>query len=298
MAVMRMLVFLCVLAAFPALADSPERQCSEGRWTHQTCIRPAYAAFDICQGLRDQARAHALEPGFFARLIWQESRFDPNAVSPAEARGIAQFIDSTARLRSLKDQFNPSESLEKSAQYLAELTQELGNPGLAAVAYNAGEARAASFLTQGRGLPNETINYVEIITGLPAETWRDAPPKRPDFRLSKTERFLPACLTLARNRKISSLAPPKPPKPRIAPWGVQVGFGKSAAAAEASVTRLTRACSGLVAGEKLDMIAVKNRASGRPGYVFARIGRPDRQKAIGLCRQLRDRGCTCFVKKN
>ncbi len=292
---MWVLVFVFALLATPVLADSPGRHCSEGRWGHQTCIRDAHFAFDICQGLRDQAAMFGLSSGFFARLIWQESRFDPFAVSPAEARGIAQFIDSTAKLRGLRDQFNPSESLEKSAQYLAFLKQEFGNEGLAAVAYNAGEQRATSFLTQGRGLPSETMNYVEIITGLPAETWRDDPPATHDFRLSKTDAFMPACLELAKNRRVSPLTPPAP---KTSPWGVQVGFGKSKAEAKASVARLTRSCSGLVGQEKLDMITVKHRASGRPGYIFARIGRPSRSKAIGLCRQLRNSGCTCFVKKN
>lgn len=294
-AVMWILVALVMFAAAPVWADSPERQCSEARWGHQTCIRPAHFAFDTCQAIRDQARQHALDPGFFARLIWQESRFDAFAVSPANARGIAQFIDATAKLRGLRDQFNPSESLEKSAQYLAFLAQEFGNEGLAAVAYNSGERRAAAFLSQGRGLPRETINYVEIITGLPAEIWRDEPPADHDFRLSKTAAFMPACLALAQNRRISPLAPPKP---KIAPWGVQVGFGKSNAEAQASVTRLTRSCSRLVAPEKLDMIRVKNRASGRQGYIFARIGRPKKDEAVDLCRALRRAGCACFVKRN
>lgn len=292
---MRFSYILYIFTVGAAFADSPGRQCSEGRWGHQTCIRTAQFAFDTCQGIRDQARTHGLDSGFFARLIWQESRFDPFAVSPANARGIAQFIDETAKLRGLKDQFNPSESLEKSAQYLAFLSQEFGNEGLAAVAYNSGERRATAFLRQGRGLPRETTNYVELITGLPAEIWRDDPPANHDFRLSKTSDFMPACLEMAQNRRITPL---KPPEPKIDPWGVQVGFGKSKSEAQASVTRLTRSCSGLVSPEKLDMISVKNRASGRPSYIFARIGRPNKEKAISLCRQLRDQGCTCFVKRN
>ena len=33
---------------------------------------------------------------FFARLIWQESRSDPTAVSRAGAQGVAQFMPATA----------------------------------------------------------------------------------------------------------------------------------------------------------------------------------------------------------
>ena len=92
-----------------------------------------------------------MDIGFFARLIWQESRFDPNALSHADARGIAQFIPSTALLRGLKDPYNPADALEHSAQYLAEMVRRYGNEGMAAIGYNGGERRAEGFL-EGKGL--------------------------------------------------------------------------------------------------------------------------------------------------
>ena len=88
--------------------------CSEGAFGPPHCIRAESFEADLCAQIEAEARQHGLPPGFLARLLWQESRFDPNAVSPKAARGIAQFIDSTARLRGLEDQFNPAESVEKS----------------------------------------------------------------------------------------------------------------------------------------------------------------------------------------
>ena len=128
------------------LADGPGTLCSTGRLGPVACIRPDHAAFDICQHIESASRRHMLDPGFFARLLWQESRFDANALSPAGAQGIAQFLPGTAKLRGLADSYNPAEAMERSAHYLAELIQRDGNPGLAAVAYNGGERRA-----DGRG---------------------------------------------------------------------------------------------------------------------------------------------------
>jgi soluble lytic murein transglycosylase-like protein len=46
---------------------------------------------DICRVLEQSAAENALPAEFFARVIWQESRFDAQAVSPKGAAGIAQF---------------------------------------------------------------------------------------------------------------------------------------------------------------------------------------------------------------
>ena len=53
-----------------------------------------------------------------ARLIWQESRFRPEAVSHAGAQGVAQFMPGTARMRGLADPFEPREAIAKSAELL------------------------------------------------------------------------------------------------------------------------------------------------------------------------------------
>ena len=68
------------------------------------------------------------------------------------------------------------------------------------------------------------MQYVRIITGLAAETWRDAPPKGHDFRLQGDLPFRPACFDLARNRRLTAYPPVEPP---VSPWGVQVAFGRS-----------------------------------------------------------------------
>ncbi|WP_299146498.1 lytic transglycosylase domain-containing protein [uncultured Tateyamaria sp.] len=277
-----------------AQAQAPGTLCSTGALGPVACIRPAHAAFDICQHIQDTSRRHLLDPGFFARLLWQESRFDANALSPAGAQGIAQFMPGTAKLRGLQDSYNPAEAMERSAHYLADLQRRFGNPGMAAVAYNGGERRASGFL-EGGGLARETINYVRIITGLNAEDWRDAPPKAHDFRLDGATPFMPACLAMAKARRVTSLGPPPP---RYKPWGVQLGFGKTAKAARANVARQTRECRGLVAKETVDYINVPSRIRGRAPYIMGRIGRQTRDGAGQLCRTLARAGCICRIYRN
>jgi hypothetical protein len=130
----------------------------------------------ICQLIETAARANTLPVSFFARLIWQESRFRPDEIGPItrhgeRAQGIAQFMPGTAAERQLFEPFNPVEALPKSGEFLAELRAEFGNLGLAAAAYNAGPQRVRDFLAGRGGLPEETRNYVRVITGRPVEDW-------------------------------------------------------------------------------------------------------------------------------
>ncbi|MDF1728566.1 MAG: lytic transglycosylase domain-containing protein [Sulfitobacter sp.] len=288
------LLSLFLFCALPAGAEEPGRMCSSTRWGHAQCIRPAHFVYDTCNAIRTFADRHGLNRDFFARLIWQESRFDANALSPANARGIAQFIPSTAARRGLADPYNPADALEHSAQYLAEMVARYGNEGLAAVGYNGGEGRAEGFL-EGKDLARETVNYVPIITGLPAEVWRDDPPQDHDMRLSEEESFLPACYALARDRRITPLAPLVP---AIMPWGVQVAVSTSQSRALSEARRRTRSCDAVVGGEKPQLIYKKNRRAGKPGYYFAQLGRLERAPAQRLCTQMRAAGCICLVVKN
>lgn len=294
------LLSVLFLILLPGLAQAnprpdPGTHCSSGKFGPVQCIRPAYFVHDVCQALESFAGRNGLDPGFFTRLIWQESRFDPNARSHANAQGIAQFIPSTARLRGLADTYNPALALEHSAEYLGELSRRYGNHGLAAVAYNGGESRADGLVAGTGGLARETVDYVQIITGLTAETWRDTPPDSHDFRIVKGKAFQVACHDLARNRRITAY--PKP-LPALKPWGAQLAFGTTREAARAAFSRKTQACRGLVSSEKLDLVKVANRVSGRRGYYMARISRNSHTAAQQLCDRLRRSGCACAVYSN
>src|SRR5258706_9903367 len=125
----------------------------------------------ICDVLAAAAAENDLPVDFFARLIWQESRFDPRAVSRAGAQGVAQFMPATANERGLADPFDPIEAIAHSAKLLRDLRRELGNLGLAAAAYNAGPRRVRDWLAGPRGPPRGTDAYVRIVTGASPEQW-------------------------------------------------------------------------------------------------------------------------------
>jgi hypothetical protein len=75
-----------------------------------------------------------------AAQLMAESNFDPYAVSPAGAEGIAQFIPATATSYGLRDPFDPVEAMEAQAHLMSDLIRQLGSPELALAAYNAGPA--------------------------------------------------------------------------------------------------------------------------------------------------------------
>ena len=127
----------------------------------------------FCHALREAAEASGIPVPFFARLLWQESRFKPTEVSQAGAQGVAQFMPGTAAEVGLDDPFDPMKALPASARFLRKLRDDFGNLGLAAAAYNAGPGRVQKWLAKESELPRETRDYVRIITGTKAEDWTE-----------------------------------------------------------------------------------------------------------------------------
>lgn len=117
------------------------------------------------------AQAYGLDPEIFIRQMETESGFNPQAVSPAGAGGIAQIMPATARQPGFgitpisdQDRFDPETSMNFGAQYMrAMLDRYDGDYARALAAYNAGPGR----VDQAGGVPNipETQNYVSRIMG-------------------------------------------------------------------------------------------------------------------------------------
>ncbi|MGY4475737.1 lytic transglycosylase domain-containing protein [Bradyrhizobium sp. USDA 3364] len=139
---------------------------------NDAAAEPQLSAIDkFCRALKDAAQASEIPVAFFARLIWQESRFRADEVSQAGAKGVAQFMPETAAEVGLDDPFDPLKALPASAKLLRKLRDDFGNLGLAAAAYNAGSGRIQKWLSRQSELPSETRDYVRIITGTKAEDW-------------------------------------------------------------------------------------------------------------------------------
>ena len=112
--------------ATPATSDNGESaHSSTAGELHEAPAQPA-TSDDVCRALEQSAAENALPVEFFARVIWQESRFDARAVSAKGAEGIAQFMPRTASWHGLADPFDPMESLRHSAAYLRELLNRFG----------------------------------------------------------------------------------------------------------------------------------------------------------------------------
>ncbi|WP_207209889.1 transglycosylase SLT domain-containing protein [Tropicimonas sp. IMCC6043] len=305
-AIVILVCLICLCAAVapgPALSSEPhvrplprpadlgraDRRCTDDG---ALCITLANYVPDICRAIETSAAETGLNTGFFARLIWRESLFDAGAVSPAGAQGIAQFMPATAALRGLSDPFNPAEALRASARYLAELGETYGNVGLAAAAYNAGEARLEDFLARGRRLPLETRIYVLGITGYSATDWRDDPPEDWDLALSDTEAFTSSCQALARNRSFSGFRDPMAARP----WAVIVAANPERLIAETRLAEI-RERSELVSASRTDIRRMRLPAKHGTQWV-AQIGADDRREADRLCGRLRSGGVGCIVLRN
>src|SRR5262249_56882473 len=84
----------------------------------------------ICDALAAAAEENDLLVDFFARLIWQESRFDPTAVSRAGAQGVAQFMPATANARGLANPFDPIEAIAPPPKLRRDPPRAVANHGL------------------------------------------------------------------------------------------------------------------------------------------------------------------------
>jgi soluble lytic murein transglycosylase-like protein len=108
------------------------------------------------------ARKHGVPEELFARLVHQESRWNPRARSHKGAMGLAQLMPGTASDLGV-DPWNPRENLEGGARYLAMQYREFGSWRLALAAYNAGPQAVKDH----GGIPpfKETRDYVRIVWG-------------------------------------------------------------------------------------------------------------------------------------
>jgi soluble lytic murein transglycosylase len=133
--------------------------------------------------LKKSSLAHGLDPYLVASLIRQESEFNPNAVSRANAVGLMQLLPKTgklvakeARLKrySASQLYTPAVNLELGTRYFRGMVDKFGGSfEYALAAYNAGSDRVDDWLAQGKyrdpqefveSIPfTETREYVQAI---------------------------------------------------------------------------------------------------------------------------------------
>lgn len=249
----------------------------------------------VCAEIDARATEHGLPQSFMARLIWKESLFDPGAVSPKGAQGIAQFMPGTAQRRGLTDPFDTKQALAASAAYLAELRNDLGNLGRAAAAYNAGEDRVRRWLSGKSGLPYETQDYVFSITGRSHEDWKDEGAAFDIPAIGKEGSFTDQCKSMVM-RELSPQAI-EVKQANWKPWGVVISGGFSQARAMQAF-RVIRNRYDFLKDEDPLIVRKRNLSMGRRKMVRVVLARDSRAEAQKLCRTLTERGGVCLVQRN
>jgi hypothetical protein len=254
----------------------------------------AYAK-SVCAAVDKASAANSLDRNFFARLLWKESLFDPRAVSPKGAQGIAQFMPDTAARRKLNDPFDPLAAVPASAHFLSDLKKQFGNLGLAAAAYNAGEQRIQDWIDGKRGLPEETRDYVAFITGRVAEDWKTASAAFDIPSLGKSD-FVTSCIQLA-SREVT-LRSSVVRSAKSQPWGALLAADFNEGRALAMFKRLKLRFPATLKNAE-PMIAKKvNLSRGSRKMTFVMVGAKNQASAQALCSRYAAEGLPCVVRKN
>jgi Transglycosylase SLT domain len=296
-----LLLAILVTAAPPVLAEdtapapaAEPRSAETQAETNGTAVAspsPPAAPETMCDTLAAVAARHELPADFFIRLIWQESRFNPNAVSFKGAQGVAQFMPGTARMRGLEDPFDPGQAIPKSAELLRDLNREFGNLGLAAAAYNAGSGRVHDWLSGRKPLPGETVAYVRLVTGRSAEEW--AGKQKPPGEASGAVRVPCTQAGVAITDPAGAVPLPRKPVPT---WGAEVAGGPTQVKALARYREVQAKYPAILGGR--DPHFVVRGIVGDMGAVRARAVAETRADADKVCAALRAAAWPCDVMHN
>lgn len=113
---------------------------------------------------------YGLPQDMLNRVAYQESRYDPNALSPVGAAGLMQFMPATAREFGINP-LDPFQSIDAAGRYLLQLYKMFNSWPVALAAYNWGPGNMRKHLTKHGGLnvatlPDETRKYLAIASDI------------------------------------------------------------------------------------------------------------------------------------
>lgn len=126
--------------------------------------------------VRTHARNYHLQPALLAAVIYQESKFHPDARSSSGAIGLMQLQPATAegiaihtggsRFR-VDDLYDPEINIRYGSWYLRHLLDKYGDLETALAAYNAGQRNVDAWRREGKGIQfSETRHYVSRVEDL------------------------------------------------------------------------------------------------------------------------------------
>jgi soluble lytic murein transglycosylase-like protein len=107
-----------------------------------------------------------LDPALVKAVVAAESGFNPNAVSPAGARGLMQLMPDTAAALGVADPFDAEANLIGGARYLRQQLDRFGSLPLALAAYNAGPGTIARYgdvppIAETHGYVGRILDYLD-----------------------------------------------------------------------------------------------------------------------------------------
>jgi soluble lytic murein transglycosylase len=153
-------------------------QAAEPSWYYRLRYPLAYESI-----LRGHSENYRLAPELLAAVVYQESKFDPEARSDAGAVGLMQLQPETARGIAIRtggsrfrvdDLTNPEINVRYGSWYLRHLLDKYDDEQLALAAFNAGQGNVDSWRKAGKGIAfAETRAYVDRVQELKG-IYRDA----------------------------------------------------------------------------------------------------------------------------
>jgi D-alanyl-D-alanine carboxypeptidase len=231
-------------------------------------------------------------------------------VSRAGAMGLMQVMPSTYEELRVRhglgsDPFEPHDNIMAGTAYLREMYEKFGSPGFLA-AYNAGPGRYGEYLTGDRGLPNETRNYVAMISpqltgvepsrrvadtmyaAIPAPNIPDrtvvaaniAPPRTRPVVTASAIPIAPVPAIPVRTARPAPAAPVQLASAPAGDWGIQVGAFRSPTESNKAVEEARRAVPDLLTPARVAVMEVNTPA-----------GRLYRARLIGVSSASADRAC-------
>jgi len=154
----------------PDAAEAVRTARTIENWKNRIGSRPAPSrAASLVPRLKPIFQSEGIPPEW-VWLAEVESSFNPKATSPVGAKGLFQFMPTTAERFGLRiswpdQRTDPDRSARAAARYLRILHRQLGSWPLAFAAYNAGEGRVGRLLKK-----YNTRSYEGIVDHLPTET--------------------------------------------------------------------------------------------------------------------------------
>ncbi|WP_102127576.1 lytic transglycosylase domain-containing protein [Deinococcus planocerae] len=118
---------------------------------------------DVQASVQRSAKTFGIDQGLLRALLWTESHFCTNAVSPVGALGLGQLMPKTAAALGV-DPHDPHQNVYGAARYLRQMWDQFQNWTHALAAYNAGPGAVQRY----QGVPPyaETQAYVRKVLGV------------------------------------------------------------------------------------------------------------------------------------